>query len=242
VIRQRPEPHTLAGAFAMDALDGVDHHRFVRHLGRCRECADEVDGLLEVAGRLALASGSRPPDLLKVQILGMTERTRQLSPVVSASGPRLFAGTTRLAVAVAGAVLIAMAAIWVSGLPARHVPVSRRVAGPTITAVLTAPDAVMFGAHVTGGGRATIVMSQRQGRLVFAADGLRTLPRSRCYELWLMNHGKDRPAGLLATSKHGMTGPVIATGLSSGDRLGLSVEPAAGSRSPTSPMILVVAL
>ncbi len=39
-----------------------------------------------------------------------------------------------------------------------------------------------------------------------------------------------------------MTGPVITPGLKPGDRLGLSVEPASGSRQPTSAMIMVVTL
>ena len=68
------------------------------------------------------------------------------------------------------------------------------------------------------------------------------LPGSQCYELWLMRPGADRPAGLLPMPKHGMTGPVVAAGLRTGDRLGLTVEPAHGTRRPTSPMILVLAL
>jgi anti-sigma-K factor RskA len=35
---------------------------------------------------------------------------------------------------------------------------------------------------------------------------------------------------------------VIAVGLASGDSLGLSVEPVGGSRRPTSPMIMELAL
>jgi hypothetical protein len=78
--------------------------------------------------------------------------------------------------------------------------------------------------------------------LVFAATGLRTLPASHCYELWLLQPGGDRPAGLLPIPSHGMTGPVITSGLRSGDKLGLTVEPARGSRHPSSSMILVLAL
>ena len=44
---QVPEPHTLAGAYAMDALDGQDRARFERHLERCEECTREVAGLHE---------------------------------------------------------------------------------------------------------------------------------------------------------------------------------------------------
>jgi hypothetical protein len=39
-----------------------------------------------------------------------------------------------------------------------------------------------------------------------------------------------------------MTGPVIASGLRAGDRLGLTVEPATGTQHPTSTMILMLTL
>ena len=111
-----------------------------------------------------------------------------------------------------------------------------------IAAVLTAPDATMLTARVRTGGTATVVMSRRERTLVFAAAGLRALPASQCYELWLMRPGTDRPAGLLPMPRHGMTGPVVASGLRTGDRLALTVEPAAGTRHPTTAVILALTL
>jgi anti-sigma-K factor RskA len=146
-----------------------------------------------------------------------------------------------MAIALTTAAIVAVAAMWVIGRPGHHAS-APRPADPAVTAVLTAPDAVMIDAAVRPRGKATVVMSLRERKLIFAAAGLRALPASRCYELWLVDHGRDRPAGLLPMPKHGMTGPVIATGLHRGDRLGLSVEPAAGSHHPTSRMILLVAL
>jgi anti-sigma-K factor RskA len=108
--------------------------------------------------------------------------------------------------------------------------------------VLTAPDATMITARVKGGGTATIVMSRHARALVFAAAGLRALPSSTCYELWLMGPGGDKPAGMLPGSRHGMTGPVIASGVGSADRLGLTVEPAGGSPHPTTVVLLTLAL
>jgi hypothetical protein len=77
---------------------------------------------------------------------------------------------------------------------------------------------------------------------VSAAAGLPTLLTSHCYELWLMGAHGDRPAALLPMPSHGMTGPVIAHRLGRGDHLGLTMEPAGGSRRPTSAMILVLTL
>jgi anti-sigma factor RsiW len=252
MIRRRPSPHTLAGAYAVDALDPASMGRFGRHLTRCRECADEVTELWEVAGRLALASSAPPPDRMKEQVLRTTERVRQLPPVIgraargsyrpAAPRTRHLARTPRLVVALASAALVSVAAMWIIERPGHHAPVQHRVAAPAITAVLTAPDAVMVDAAVRPRGKATVVMSLLEGKLIFAASGLRVLPASRCYQLWLIDHGRDRSAGLLPMPKHGMTGPVIATGLQRGDRLGLSVEPVAGSHHPTSRMIFLVAL
>jgi anti-sigma-K factor RskA len=85
-------------------------------------------------------------------------------------------------------------------------------------------------------------MSARERALVFAAAGLRALPRSQCYQLWLMGPGGDTTAGMLPAPRQGMSGPVLASGLKTGDRLGLTVEPAGGSPRPTSAMIFVLAL
>jgi hypothetical protein len=114
--------------------------------------------------------------------------------------------------------------------------------GHMIAAVLTARDAHMISARVSTGGTATIVMSGREHALVFAARGLRVLPPSRRYELWLMGPGGDKAAGMLPGPRNGMTGPVLASGLRPGDRLGLTIEPAGGSAHPTAPVIALVAL
>ena len=63
-MRGRPEPHTLAGAYAMDALDGRDRARVERLLARCQECAREVSGLHEATARLAAAAAAPPPPAL----------------------------------------------------------------------------------------------------------------------------------------------------------------------------------
>jgi anti-sigma factor RsiW len=80
---RRPEPHTLAGAYAMNALDGPARARFERHLARCAECAQETAGLQEATARLAAAAAARPPAALKQRILAETARTRQLPPITA---------------------------------------------------------------------------------------------------------------------------------------------------------------
>jgi len=60
----QPEPHTLGGAHAMDALEGQDRTRFERHLERCEECTREVAGLREASARLAAAAAAQPPAAL----------------------------------------------------------------------------------------------------------------------------------------------------------------------------------
>ena len=111
-----------------------------------------------------------------------------------------------------------------------------------IAAVLTAHDATLLRVRVSTGGTATIVMSGREHALVFAANGLPSLPPNRCYQLWLMAPGADQPAGMLPPPRHGMTGPVLASGLKSGEKLGLTIEPAGGSPHPTTATIMLLAV
>ena len=241
---RRPEPHTLAGAYALDALDGPDRARFERHAARCQECTREVTGLREATARLAAAAAAQPPAALKEALRTETARTRQLPPVTQGSHAtrrtRPRPGARRLALALGGAAAVAAVTVWATaslGPPAGPPSSSQEIA-----TVLTAPDAVKLTAQVRTGGTATIVMSHHDGMLVFAAARLRRLPAAQHYELWLIGSGRDRPAGRLPAPSHGMTGPVVASGLRSGDRLGLTVESATGTRRPTAPMILELTL
>jgi anti-sigma-K factor RskA len=250
----------MAGAYALDALDDRDRARFEQHLARCQECCREVGGLREATARLAVAAAAQPTASLKDRLLTETAMARQLPPTTRGAPerPARHRGMTGRArfrrprtrlvraatvmLALAGGFLIAATAVWVTGNARQSPPAKETPRGHAIAAVLTAPDATMISVLVKTGGTATVIMSHRERTLVFAAAGLRALPASRRYELWLMGPGRDRPAGLLPVPRRGMTGPVIAAGLALGDRLGLTVEPASGSRQPTSAMIMVTAL
>jgi anti-sigma-K factor RskA len=111
-----------------------------------------------------------------------------------------------------------------------------------VAAVLTARDARMMTGQVAGGGSATVVMSHRMGELVFTAAGLPPLPAASGYELWLTGSDGVRAAGMLRPGSYGMAGPVIASGIGQGDHLMLSVEPAGGTRHPTTPIMLDIPL
>ena len=80
---RRPEPHTLAGAYAMDAVAGADKARFERHLARCQACARELGELREVTARLAGAVAAEPPGGLVERVVAMAARTRQLPPAAA---------------------------------------------------------------------------------------------------------------------------------------------------------------
>src|SRR5262249_52170192 len=78
---RRPDPHPLAGAYALDALTATDRARFEQHLARCRQCSREISGLWEATARLAAAAATEPPPGLTAWALAAAEQTRQLPPL-----------------------------------------------------------------------------------------------------------------------------------------------------------------
>jgi anti-sigma-K factor RskA len=250
------DAHTLAGAYAMDAISAPDRDRFERHLAECEECAREVASLREATAMLGTAAAEPLPAGLKERVLAAAAVTRQQPPVDEAVtrphhrratarvGPRLslLAWPGRLALAAGAAAVAAVLAVAVvfgvtNGSIQQQLD-QAQASSQQIAVVLTAQDAHMATGTVAGGGTATIVMSHSRHALVFTAQGLHALPASRGYELWLIGPVGTRPAGMLPAGGHGMTGPVIASGLQPGDHLALTAEPADGSAHPDTPMML----
>ncbi len=248
------DQHALTGAYALDALDeGRERERFIRHLRRCQSCTAEARGLREVATQLAFAASAEPPVALRERVLAAVAVTRQLPPAVAgrARGRRLrgwlsgigwTAWMPRLATvtAIAAVAAAVVLSIVLAGTDSRLN--SQRSQNQAIAAVLAAPDVRTASGIVSTGGRATVVLSGSKRELVVSTSGLAGLPAGMVYQLWLIGPSVTRPAGLLPAEVAGKTAPVLASGLVKGDKLGLTVEPAGGTKQPTTTPILLLPL
>jgi hypothetical protein len=108
--------------------------------------------------------------------------------------------------------------------------------------ILGAPHVTLLSQSTSKGGVAVVVLDAATRKLVVATSGLPALPAGKVYQLWLIGPVKIVSAGLLPTANAGVTTPVIATGIVKGDKLGLTVEPAPGSKQPTTVPILALPL
>jgi anti-sigma-K factor RskA len=252
--------HALSGSYVLDALSEPERESFERHLQHCALCTDEVRGLRETAARLGLAKTLDPPPQLRPRVLSAAYRTRQLPPPVAERiglergarvtwlfaerprsarrlaqrGPRI----PRLAAAVAAAALVVVATLGVTQVVTRHQPGGAPTANAAISRVVTAADAQTETARTSAGGTVTVVVSAGQRAAVVSATGMRSLPASETYQLWVIGPHGARSAGLLSGT--GQVGAVLASGVASGDRIGITVEPAGGTASPTTTPVIAV--
>jgi anti-sigma-K factor RskA len=254
---RRTDPHTLAGAYALNALGPGDRARFERHLSGCPSCAQEARGLQEATSRLADTLAIHPPDGMRERVMAAAARTRQNPPVtepagaawparVGLPGQAVWRGRgargRRWGIVIAGGTLAIALALGGLAFHTEQQLNQMRDRSRAIAAVLNEPDAAMVTVAATTQGSATIVMSHQARALVFTAARLPALPSSQRYELWLMGRDGPRAAGMLPQPRAGMTAPVIVSGLRPGDEFAVSAEPAGGTSHPTAPMIVQVAL
>ena len=257
----RDDLHALSGSYVLDALSEPERESFERHLQRCSPCEDEVRGLRETAARLGLAKTLDPPPQMRPRVLAVAYRTRQLPPPVGeliglerrrARVTWLFAGrprgaqrheqrrarVPRLAAAFAAACLVMVVALGITQAMTRHQPGAARTASAAISRVVTASDARTETMRTSAGGTVTVVVSPGQQAAVVSATGMRSLPSAQTYQLWVIGPDGARSAGLLSGT--GRAGPVLASGVVPGDRIGITVEPAGGTSSPTTTPVIAV--
>lgn len=250
-IPRRESPHSLAGPYALDALDSAGRDWFERHLRHCAYCQGEVRGFAIVAAALAEAAVVASPAGLRDQVLAVVAVTRQLPLDASARLTRCGQRKTRpaprsrwlprLALAAGTVALAASAVLGGVTVSARNGQSAAQAQAQAIAAVLSAPDVRLVSAPTSAGGSATAVASVDQGKVVFTSSGLRPLPESLVYQLWFMGR-TTRSAGLVPAAAGGRTAPVLASGLAAGDKIGVTIEPAGGSSAPTTVPIVLMTL
>lgn len=114
-------------------------------------------------------------------------------------------------------------------------------ASDRLAELYAAPDAQRVTADVAGGGSATLVFSHDLDRSAVVFDGLTELPSDKVYELWYIDaDGDPRPAGLVELPGTGDGWYVLDGELSEGDTVGVTVEPAGGSETPTTDPVVAI--
>jgi anti-sigma-K factor RskA len=234
--------HTLAGAYALDAIDDLDRERFKRHLAECPACATEVAEFTATVAALTEATAEAPPGRLRSAVLDRVTVTPQLrSEPARASGGSpvrwrraLAAAAAVVALGGAGAAGYAIADHSGSGSSTRANAEAQRIA-----AVLAAPDAQTH-TEAAGGGRVTIVSARSLDEAVAVLSDLRSPGPDNAYQLWLIQDRTPRSVGVLAAGRSNAT--QLIGGVRDAQQFGVSREPAGGSASPTPPLVAQLAL
>jgi hypothetical protein len=238
VKNMRDDLHVLTGSYALDALGEGERAEFERHLQTCPSCDAEVRGLRETAARLAMARAVTPPARMERRVLAATYQTRQLPPLAGDRPRAVRSWPRRLAVAAAAASVAAAAGLGVAQVSTQHQLDSVRASGAAIARVVTAADARVETARAHTGGSVTVITSAALRESVVSATGMAALPSGRVYQVWVMSpagaRSSARSVGLLRDTQ------LLAHAVTSGDRIGITVEPSGGTTRPTTTPVAVL--
>jgi len=227
--------HTLAGAYALDALDDGERRLFEAHLETCADCRAEVAELRATAAYLGAASAVPAPPALRDHVLSQIARTRQLPPprrtARSARGvPRWTVNVLAAAATVLAVLAISLGVLaWQADQRADDLAAEAR----RVAAVLAAPDAQNAAAEVEGGGQASVVASETRGEVVLVTEDLPELSADETYQLWLIAPDEITSAGVVDVPDTGDVTFLSAGDLGGVTTIALSVEPEGGSEQPT---------
>ncbi|WP_328456560.1 anti-sigma factor [Streptomyces sp. NBC_00386] len=235
------DPHQFVGAYVLHALPAAEEASFENHLAGCAACREEVAELSEVTLRLASAQDATPSPELRRDVLERIARTRQerLPRAVPVHRRALRAA---LAACLALAAALGGVAVWqhTEADEARGEVSVRKAQASVLTGLLTARDATISTQKLSNGADIGVVASRSQGRAAFIASDLPRLGNDQVYELWYAaKSGGLRPAGLLPGSGGGHA-QLLHGSLDDVGAVGITAEPAGGSRQPTSDPLGIV--
>jgi anti-sigma-K factor RskA len=248
-MNDQPDLHTLTGAYAVDALPEDEREEFEQHLVVCAACAQEVAEFQATASRLATGIEAMPSPELRARVLAEIDGTRQERPLgaldevdvadeLAARRKRRTRVTAALSSVAAAVLLIAGVGVasTITDLNERITQVE--TASAQVSDVLAAPDAITVSAEGPDGIMGRVVASPTRGEAVFVAADLAPLGEDQIYELWLIDD-EPRPAGLFAPDDRGRATRVMTGDVAGAGAIGVTIEPAGGSPTPTSDPIMV---
>lgn len=231
--------HSLVGAYALDALDDLERAAFERHVAGCAACRTELDELRETAARLADGAWSVPPPSLRVSVLAEVGRTRQVSAPARRRVPR--DRLRRWSVAAAAAVVLAAGtgtAVFTVQEQRVRDQQALLAAAERRAAILGAPDVVVRSSPMRGGGTVTVASSASHHAAVVTVGA--TAAPAGSFQLWAIHGTTPTDAGVMPAGAAAEV--MVVDGLPGSDALGVTLEPAGGSPTPTQPLVARISL
>jgi anti-sigma-K factor RskA len=259
----------LSGAYALNALDEAEAEAFEAYLAESAETRYEVTELRDTAVVLGLAVDPIEPSAdLRASIMAKIASTPQLAPIVAdapADSPepvttpavpsavpaefetaattkakaRWFARPATVLASMAAAIAIIAGGVVVgNGVSQSQF---NEAQADQLAVIMASPDKQEISADVAGGGTATIAWSNDALASVVMVDGVAALPSDKVYELWYINEDGARPAGTFSVDASDADAWRVLDGeMQAGDQIGVTVEPAGGSTTPTTDPIVAV--
>jgi anti-sigma-K factor RskA len=248
------EASDLVGAYALDAVDGVERTALEEHLEICPRCRAELDSQREVAAAMGNSVEPLPEGLWSHIAVRLPERDEDQEPPPM---PRLESAgrapsrapvdgrrrQTRTLVTTVGAIAVAAAAVAVVlgiGLVRADHTVSNMHAAQaglssTVTAALHAPGHRLI--TLDSGSQAALaqVVVVPSGQAYLVSSRLPSLGDGRTYQLWAVEGTQSISLGLLGASPR--RAAFTMAGSTRPSHLAITAEPSGGSVVPTAPII-----
>lgn len=249
---------------ALDALDGEEAVEFRRHLETCAACRTELAEQTQIAAAIgASVAPVAPPAELRQRVLAAVGRPLpRPAPAPSRQGLAWLS-----ALATAASVLLGLGLLLTRQELVREREHARRQAAEAAQArreladlqkalaearsvrdLVAQPDSrltLLAGLEPAPGARARVVWNGSTREAVLIASGLQPAPPGKAYEVWVIGESRQpAPAGVFHPAADGTAlvrlPPVAETARPR--TFAVTLEPAAGSPSPTGPMVLAGAV
>ena len=236
----------LSGAYALNALSAAEREAHESALRASDEARNEATELQDTAVLLGLAATPVTPSAdLRARLLAQVAVTPQLPAIEqdAAPGPaetkaRLRwsrTATTVASMAAAVALIIGGVAVGTTSLrPDTDYQTAQ------MAAISEAADVQQVDTTLAGGEEVTLRWSPELASSVIIVDGMTAAPDDKVYQLWYIDDSGARAAGFLPVTNGVESWQVLEGSMHAGDSVGVTVEPAGGSKKPSTDPIVVI--
>jgi anti-sigma-K factor RskA len=237
---------------ALGTLEGDERLALEKHLQECAACRRELESLRGDMALMALSTaGPKPPARSRERLMAAMAKEPRRETVSPPRRPWWVLAPSLLAVVFLLLVILLMRqnsaltqriAAMDYDAAAQQVELRR---AHEIVSTLTANDAMrvtLVAAKTLPQPQGKAIYVRDRSSLIFIASNMPAPPPQKAYELWLIPaSGAPIPAGVFKPDAHGsaaVVNPPLPAGVEA-KAFAITIEPEAGSTTPTMPIVMV---